>query len=167
VQRSCDSAEAYISVLCGCFCCPYQVGFEACGIGSATTCSHDPESAINSCIKVTKCGGRIGVPGYYAQEDRLATDPDRRHGRYKTDWALFWNKAQAIAGGQCPVSDHNKDLLKAILYDRVDLAKALNVQILPLSEAPQAYERFNKGEAAKSVKGMRCVRVCDWCGVAR
>ncbi len=41
--------------------------------------------------------------------------------------------------------------MKAILYDRVNLSELLNVKIISLDEAVDAYKSFNDGEAAKYV----------------
>lgn len=64
---------------------------------------------------------------------------------------VAWNKGIAIGQGQCPVMSYNRDLMKTILHDRVDLSKLLNVKIISLEEAPEAYSTFNKQEAVKYV----------------
>lgn len=64
---------------------------------------------------------------------------------------LAWNKGQCLGQGQCPVMAHSEWLAKLILHDRVDLGKLLNVKIISLEEAPEAYKSFDDGEAAKYV----------------
>jgi glutathione-independent formaldehyde dehydrogenase len=41
--------------------------------------------------------------------------------------------------------------MQAILYDKVHIAKAVNVQTITLDEAPQGYKDFDKGAATKFV----------------
>jgi glutathione-independent formaldehyde dehydrogenase len=41
--------------------------------------------------------------------------------------------------------------MKAILHDRVQIAKAVNATVIPLDEAPQGYADFDKGAAKKYV----------------
>jgi glutathione-independent formaldehyde dehydrogenase len=49
------------------------------------------------------------------------------------------------------VISFNKDLMKTIIHDRVDLAALLNVKVISLAEAPAAYQSFNQLEAVKYV----------------
>jgi glutathione-independent formaldehyde dehydrogenase len=63
----------------------------------------------------------------------------------------YRNKGQFIGQGQCPVMAHNVDLLKAILHDRLDVSQLLNVKVIPLAAAEQAYKDFDAGEAAKYI----------------
>ena len=41
--------------------------------------------------------------------------------------------------------------MNAILYDKVDVSKAVNVEVISLDEAPQGYKDFDKGAAKKYV----------------
>ena len=41
--------------------------------------------------------------------------------------------------------------MMAILHDKVDIAKAVNVEVLPLEDAPAGYRDFDKGAAKKFV----------------
>jgi glutathione-independent formaldehyde dehydrogenase len=53
--------------------------------------------------------------------------------------------------GQCPVMRYHRQLMMAILHDKVQIAKAVNVEVIPLSEAPRGYQDFDQGAAKKFV----------------
>jgi len=46
---------------------------------------------------------------------------------------------------------YNRQLMQAILHDKVHPARACNVTIISLDEAPQGYKDFDKGAAKKFV----------------
>jgi hypothetical protein len=46
---------------------------------------------------------------------------------------------------------YNVSLLKSILHGRLDLAQALNVRVIGLEDAAEAFKRFNSGEPVKYV----------------
>ena len=46
---------------------------------------------------------------------------------------------------------YNRQLMKAILHDRVQIAKAVNATPISLEQAPQGYADFDKGAAQKYV----------------
>ena len=46
---------------------------------------------------------------------------------------------------------YNRQLMMAILYDRIKIAKAVNVRVITLDEGPQGYKDFDKGSATKFV----------------
>lgn len=124
------------------------IGYEACGCGHEVD-KRVSEQALNTCFTVVKAGGGIGIPGLYPMADPKGVDADRKSGHLHLQFGVAWNKAISLKMGQCPVIAYNKDLMKQILYDRVDLGKLLNVKVISLQEAPQAYDTFNKGEAVK------------------
>ena len=41
--------------------------------------------------------------------------------------------------------------MKAILHDKIQIAKAVNVTVISLDEAPEGYKDFDKGAAKKFV----------------
>ena len=169
------------------------VGYECCGAGKEVD-KRVSEQVLNTCFKVTKAGGGIGVPGIYPVmvrstlvsarqiyrstaaaiasrglielslfdvvclsvcraliQDPTGANSDNKQGIFHLQYGLSWNKGQTIGQGQCPVMAHNLDLLKAILYDRIDLSQLLNVKIISLAQAEQAYKDFDAGEAAKYI----------------
>ena len=46
---------------------------------------------------------------------------------------------------------YHRQLMNAILYDKVKIAKAVNVQIISLADAPKGYTEFDNGTAKKFV----------------
>ena len=46
---------------------------------------------------------------------------------------------------------YNRQLMMAILYDKIQIAKATNVTVITLDQAPQGYKDFDRGAARKFV----------------
>ena len=46
---------------------------------------------------------------------------------------------------------YHRQLMQAILYDKVQIAKAVNVETITLDQAPKGYHNFDKGAAKKYV----------------
>jgi glutathione-independent formaldehyde dehydrogenase len=62
-----------------------------------------------------------------------------------------WAKSLSFATGQCPVMKYNRQLMMAILHDRIQIAKAVNATAIKLEDAPQGYAEFDAGAATKYV----------------
>jgi glutathione-independent formaldehyde dehydrogenase len=126
------------------------VGFEARGHG-ADAGKERPATVLNSLMEITRAGGALGIPGLYVTGDPGAVDENAKIGNLGIRIGLGWAKSHAFTTGQCPVMKYNRALMQAILYDKIQIAKAVNVQVIPLSEAPRGYKDFDKGAAAKFV----------------
>ncbi|MBT3274085.1 MAG: formaldehyde dehydrogenase, glutathione-independent [Spirochaetales bacterium] len=126
------------------------VGFEAKGHGRESADEH-PATVLNSVMEITRAGGGIGIPGLYVTGDPGGTDENAKVGRLGIRIGLGWAKSHHFATGQCPVMKYNRQLMNAILYDKIQPAKAVNVQTISLDEAPKGYEDFDKGAATKYV----------------
>ena len=46
---------------------------------------------------------------------------------------------------------YHRQLMNAILHDRVQIARAVNATVISLEQAPEAYKEFDKGAAKKFV----------------
>ncbi len=46
---------------------------------------------------------------------------------------------------------YNRGLMMAILHDRIKIAKAFNVEMISLGQAPEAYQAFDQGIPKKFV----------------
>ena len=46
---------------------------------------------------------------------------------------------------------YHRQLMMAILHDKVQIAKAVNATVISLNEAPRGYKDFDKGAAKKFV----------------
>jgi len=126
------------------------VGFEARGHGRAAS-KEVPAEVLNQVMAVTRAGGSIGIPGLYVTEDPGAVDKAAKHGSLSIRIGQGWAKSHSFHTGQCPVMRYHRQLMRAILHDKIQIAKAVNVKVIPLDNAPNGYERFDKGESVKYV----------------
>lgn len=126
------------------------VGFEAKGHGS--DCGHEhPATVLNAAMEITRAGGSIGIPGLYVTGDPGAVDDAAKIGNLKIRIGLGWAKSHSFHTGQCPVMKYHRQLMQAILYNKIQIAKAVNVQVISLASAPDGYKDFDKGAAKKFV----------------
>lgn len=126
------------------------VGFEARGhAGKAGT--EVPAEVLNTVMTVVRAGGDIGIPGLYVTEDPGAVDEAAKLGNLSIRIGLGWAKSCRFITGQCPVMTYNRQLMMAILHDRIQIAKATNVTMISLDDAAQGYKDFDQGAAKKFV----------------
>jgi glutathione-independent formaldehyde dehydrogenase len=126
------------------------VGFEARGHG-ADHGEEQPAIVLNSLMTVTRAGGALGIPGLYVTDDPGSKDEKARSGVLGIRIGLGWAKSHTFTTGQCPVKRYNRQLMMAILHDKVQIAKAVNAQVITLDDAPGGYQDFDKGAAKKFV----------------
>ncbi len=126
------------------------VGFEARGHGHDAG-SERPATVLNSLMELTRAGGAIGIPGLYVTGDPGGVDANAKVGNLGIRIGLGWAKSHSFHTGQCPVLRYNRQLMQAILYDKIQIAKACNVTLISLDEAPAGYRDFDKGAAQKFV----------------
>jgi glutathione-independent formaldehyde dehydrogenase len=126
------------------------VGFEARGHGSCCG-TEAPATVLNSVMEVTRAGGSLGIPGLYVTGDPGGVDENAKIGMLSIRIGLGWAKSHSFHTGQCPVMTYHRQLMQAILYDKIQIAKAVNVQTITLDEAPKGYSDFDKGAATKFV----------------
>ena len=141
-----DNILGVPEVDCGIDC----VGFEAHGHGAQAGEEH-PATVLNSLMTVTRAGGAIGIPGLYVTDDPGAKEQAAKTGNLSIRIGLGWAKSHTFATGQCPVMKYNRQLMQAILHDKIQIAKAVNVTTISLNKAPQGYKDFDKGAAKKFV----------------
>jgi glutathione-independent formaldehyde dehydrogenase len=126
------------------------VGFEARGHGREASVER-PATVLNSLMDVTRAGGGLGIPGLYVTDDPGAVDDSAKKGVLGIRIGLGWAKSHTFATGQCPVMRYHRQLMMAILYDKIQIAKAVNATVISLDEAPSGYKDFDKGAAKKFV----------------
>ena len=126
------------------------VGFEARGHGSDSAVEQ-PATVLNSVMDVTRAGGAIGIPGLYVTGDPGGVDENAKIGLLGIRIGLGWAKSHHFTTGQCPVMRYNRQLMNAILYDKVQIAKAVDATVISLDDAPQGYMDFDKGAAKKFI----------------
>ena len=126
------------------------VGFEARGHGKQSGVEQ-PATVLNSLMEITRAGGALGIPGLYVTGDPGGVDEAAKIGRLGIRIGLGWAKSHFFTTGQCPVMRYHRGLMQAILYDKIQIAKAVNVTVISLDEAPKGYEDFDKGAAKKFI----------------
>ncbi|MDD7938940.1 formaldehyde dehydrogenase, glutathione-independent [Actinomycetospora lutea] len=126
------------------------VGFEARGHGKDSD-HEQPATVLNSIMEVTRAAGKLGIPGLYVTGDPGAADDAAKEGSLSIRIGLGWAKSHSFTTGQCPVMRYHRQLMNAILRDRVEIGKAVNATVISLDDAPQGYAQFDSGVAKKFV----------------
>jgi glutathione-independent formaldehyde dehydrogenase len=126
------------------------VGFEARGYGPDSK-KEFPAAVLNSLMQLTRAGGAIGIPGLYVTDDPGGTDAAAKAGSLSLRLGLGWAKSHSFHTGQTPVLNYNRQLMEAILHEKIQIAKAVNVTLISLDDAPKGYVDFDKGAAKKFV----------------
>lgn len=127
------------------------VGFEARGHGHSGSRIEAPATVLNSLMEVTRVAGKIGIPGLYVTDDPGASDAAAQRGSLSVRLGLGWAKSHSFFTGQTPVMKYNRNLMQAILWDRINIAEIVNVQVISLDQAPEGYAQFDSGVARKFV----------------
>lgn len=140
VEKILDKSEVDVAIDC--------VGFEAVGYGNKMH-ENDPTVVIDSIIELARAGGFISIPGVYVNEDAGARNEEEKRGTYKLKFGDCWAKALSVSMGQTPVMRYHRKLMETILNEKCEIAKELNVKIISLDEAPEAYKKFSQGEPVK------------------
>src|ERR1700749_3954904 len=94
------------------------VGFEARGHGHDAK-TEVPATVLNSLMQVCRAGGALGIPGLYVTEDPGAQDKSAQTGNLSILIGLGWAKSHVFTTGQCPVMKYNRQLMMAILHDKI------------------------------------------------
>lgn len=126
------------------------VGFEAHGHGNAHT-QEAPATVLNSLMEITRAAGAIGIPGLYVTDDPGSNDAAARRGSLSLRLGLGWAKSHSFHTGQTPVMKYNRNLMQAILWDRLPIAEIVNVTVISLDQAPEGYRAFDGGAPRKFV----------------
>jgi glutathione-independent formaldehyde dehydrogenase len=125
------------------------VGFEARGHGAGS--GEAPATVLNDVMTIARAGAHIGIPGLYVTGDPGGIDENAKIGQLGIRIGLGWAKSHTFTTGQCPVMRYHRQLMMAILHDKVQIAKAVNATVIQLNDAPQGYKDFDKGAAKKFV----------------
>jgi glutathione-independent formaldehyde dehydrogenase len=102
-------------------------------------------------MEVTRAAGSIGIPGLYVTADPGSQDKAAKSGNLSLRLGLGWAKSHSFHTGQTPVLKYNRQLMQALLYDRLPIAKIVNAKVLSLEDATKGYDEFDKGMAVKFV----------------
>ena len=102
-------------------------------------------------MAATRAGGATGVIGVYGP-DPLAPTKAEQEGVFPLEFGKMWIKSPRVAAGQAPIMHYNRELMMAILWDRMPyLSAMLNTKVIALDDAPGAYETFNEGSPDKFI----------------
>jgi glutathione-independent formaldehyde dehydrogenase len=127
------------------------VGLECHGYGSKGT-ANEEEAVINMLMEVVKPAGAMGIIGVYTDQDPGAATDINKQGKAALAFPKAWVKSPSLTAGQCPVMRYNRELMMAILWDRMPyLTPLLNTEIISLDKAPDAYRVFSEGSPKKFV----------------
>jgi len=128
------------------------VGLEAHGYGEEDREEHS-EAILNVLFDVVRAGGAMGVPGIYTDLDPGAPKTNMaKKGELPLAFSKAWIKSPKLTGGQAPVMHYNRDLMMAILWDRMPyLREVANTEVVSLEDAPAAYKTFSDGSPKKFV----------------
>ena len=104
-----------------------------------------PAIVLYSLVKAVRATGMLGVVGLYVPSDPGAPNEDAAHGRLLFNIGEFWEKGLRMATGQANVKAYNQQLRDLIIAGRAKPSFVVSKR-LPLEDAPDAYQRFDKRE---------------------
>ncbi|MNC04834.1 Glutathione-independent formaldehyde dehydrogenase [compost metagenome] len=121
------------------------VGFEARGHRHAGAQHEAPATVLNSLMQITRVAGKIGIPGLYVTEAPGAVDAAAKIGSLSIRLGLGWAKSHSFHTGQTPVMKYNRQLMQAFMWDRLNIAEIVGVQVISLDGVPKGYGEFDAG----------------------
>jgi glutathione-independent formaldehyde dehydrogenase len=84
-------------------------------------------------------------------DDPGAKEKAARQGMLSLRFGLGWAKSHGLQTGQTPVLKYNRQLMQAILWDRLPIGNIVNVKVISLDQAPEGYRNFDAGVPNKFV----------------
>jgi glutathione-independent formaldehyde dehydrogenase len=145
IEKILGTGERWVDAAVDC------VGLECHGYGPKGS-GNEEEAVINMLMEVIKPSGALGIPGVYTDQDPGAPTEINKQGKLAMAFPKAWAKSPSFTTGQCPVMRYNRDLMMAILWDRMPyLRPLLNTEIISLDQAPEAYKSFQDGSPKKFV----------------
>ncbi len=117
------------------------VGYQA----TVSEGEEQPAVVLNQLVAAVRPTGMIGVVGLYVPSDPGAPNEDAAHGRLLFNIGKFFEKGQRMGTGQANVKAYNRQLRDLIIAGRAEPSFVVSKR-LPLSDAPDAYRRFDKRE---------------------
>jgi hypothetical protein len=130
---------------------PATEGFIARGHGYAGVQHEAPATVLDSLMGVVRVAGKIGIPGLYVTEDPGAVDAAAKMCSLSIRFGLGWAKSHSFQKGQTPVMKYNRQLMQAIMWDRIKIADFVGVEVISLDDAPRGYGEFYAGVPKKFV----------------
>ncbi|MFD3454282.1 glutathione-independent formaldehyde dehydrogenase [Streptomyces sp. NPDC058691] len=103
----------------------------------------EPAAVLNSLIDTVRATGALGIPGLYVPSDPGGPDEQAKSGRLLVAIGRLFEKGLRLGTGQCNVKRYNRQLRDLIIEGRAKPSFVVSHE-LPLSDAPSAYEKFDK-----------------------
>ncbi|MDB1088568.1 glutathione-independent formaldehyde dehydrogenase [Streptomyces sp. ACA25] len=104
-----------------------------------------PAIVLNNLIDSVRPTGMLGVVGLYVPEDPGGPSESAQKGELLIKIGKFFEKGLRMGTGQANVKAYNRHLRDLIIADRAEPSFVVS-QRLPLDDAADAYERFDKRE---------------------
>ena len=117
------------------------VGYQA----TAKEGDEQPALVLNQLIDTVRATGMIGVVGLYVPRDPGGVDEHAASGRLLVEIGKLFEKGLRIGTGQANVKAYNRHLRDLIIAGRAKPSFVVSKE-LPLAQASEAYERFDKRE---------------------
>jgi glutathione-independent formaldehyde dehydrogenase len=108
-----------------------------------------PAVVLNTLIDTVRATGSLGVVGLYLSRDPGAPLEDAKHGNLLLAMGRLFEKGLRMGTGQANVKRYNRYLRDLIIAGRAKPSFVVSKEV-PLSEAPDAYEKFDKREEGYS-----------------
>ncbi|MQA12937.1 MAG: alcohol dehydrogenase catalytic domain-containing protein [Pseudonocardiaceae bacterium] len=108
-----------------------------------------PAVVLNDLVQTVRPTGTLGVVGLYLPQDPGAPDEDAAQGHLLFTVGKFFEKGLRMGTGQANVKAYNRQLRDMIIAGRARPSFVVSQQ-LPLDDAPDAYERFDRREEGYS-----------------
>jgi glutathione-independent formaldehyde dehydrogenase len=117
------------------------VGYQA----TVSDGEEQPATVLNTLVESVRPTALLGVVGLYVPADPGGPTEDARQGRLRFDMGRFFEKGLRMGTGQANVKAYNRQLRDMIVSGRATPSFVVS-QRLPLADAPDAYDRFDKRE---------------------
>lgn len=116
------------------------VGYQA---NAADGKKEAPSAVLESCIKVVRPTGGLGIPGLYVPSDPGAPDDNSGKGMLLISFGKLFEKGLKLGTGQCNVKMYNRYLRDMIINGKAKPSFVVSHEI-SLDETPEAYVKFDK-----------------------
>lgn len=121
------------------------VGYQA----TAADGEEQPAVVLNQLVGTVKATGGLGIIGLYVPSDPGAPDEHSAKGELLFKVGKFFEKGQTMGTGQADAKQYAHPLRDLIIAGRAEPGFIVSKE-LPLEDAPDAYERFDKREEGYS-----------------
>lgn len=121
------------------------VGYQA----TVPSGEEQPATVLNELIATVRPTGALGIVGLYLPEDPGAPSEEAAQGRLLIEIGRYFEKGLRMGSGQANARMYNRQLRDLITAGRAQPSFVLSKR-LPLDDAPEAYERFDRREEGYS-----------------